>query len=388
MPLRVRCRKGTAFLWLVGTIKGRRVRESTNTTDAGQAEVARAAREKELYEEAVLGIRPTVPFRRAAESYLKAKKPAVSWTYAVNRLVSVLGTRATRDIDQNDADRARDVLCKANAKNSSITRAVSGPLTAILRHAARRGWCERPDLEWPERGETEFHFLLPAQATALVANAAGHLQPLLTFLLCTGVRSGEALRLDWRDVDLEGERVMLWEGGTKTGRRRVVHLNPGALTALESVEGREGRVFRRDDGEPYEYNAWTVGNIRSGWAAACARSGLPGTPIKQKHRGKGRSFRPVHTPHDCRHTYATWHYALHKDLLLLARDVGWKSTKMAERYAHVMPAGHQAAICAFWGTPAERHDPDTAFRAPRASSSTRQRSREVASPSSATWTAA
>ena len=56
-------------------------------------------------------------------------------------------------------------------------------------------------------------------AHRLIDAAAPHLKPLLTFIICTGARLSEAIELEWRDVDLEGARVIFWR--TKTGRRRV-----------------------------------------------------------------------------------------------------------------------------------------------------------------------
>lgn len=352
MPLRVRRRKGTSFFWLVGTIEGRRIRESTGTDNPEHAEIKRAAREAELFKGAIAGVRPTVPFSQAAASYLKAETPGVSQTRHVNRLARILGTRPTRDIDQVDCDRARDALCSAAMKKSSIARTVVAPLTAILRHASRRKWCDMPHFEWPKEEKTTFSFFMPEQAVALIANAAPHLKPLFAFMLCTGARTGETLTLDWSDVDLQGHRVILWEHRTKTRSRRVVHLMPGALAALAALPHREGRVFRRDDGEPYEYHDGRQGNIRTGFTSAACRAGLPGH-FKMAPKGRAglaRKFAPEHSPHDFRHTFATWHYAVHKDLLLLKQEVGWSSTAMAERYAHVMPAGHVRAICGIWGT--------------------------------------
>lgn len=352
MPLRVRRRKGSTFYWLVGTIEGRRIRESTGTENPEHAEIKRAAREAELFKAAIAGIRPTISFAKAAELYLKAETPGWTHVRSVGRLVRVLGQRPVREMDQLDCDRARDALLKEGAAATTISRHVVAPMTSILRHASRRGYCEWPRLDWPKITRTPFVFLLPAQAEALIAAASPHVQPVIVFLICTGVRIGEAIDLEWKDVDLKGARVILWEGKTKNGQRRVVHLNSRAIQCLASLPGREGRVFRRDDGEAYTQTDGIRSPIRTAWNSACYRAGLPGF-MREKSpgskKGIGGHFQPEHTPHDCRHTYATWHYALHKDLLLLVRDIGWKSVVMAERYAHVMPEGHRAEICAFWG---------------------------------------
>jgi len=58
---------------------------------------------------------------------------------------------------------------------------------------------------------------------------------------------------------------------------------------------------------------------------------------------------PELTPHHARHTYASWHYALHKDLLLLKADGGWASASQMERYAHLVPSNLIPQIRSFLG---------------------------------------
>jgi len=52
------------------------------------------------------------------------------------------------------------------------------------------------------------------------------------------------------------------------------------------------------------------------------------------------------SPHDCRHTWATWHYAANRDLIGLMQLGGWKSEKMVLRYAHVNATHLAASIAA------------------------------------------
>ena len=84
-----------------------------------------------------------------------------------------------------------------------------------------------------------------------------------------------------------------------------------------------------DDGVPYlDRERRASGQIKTGFKNALRRAGLD----------------PSFRPHDCRHTWASWHYALHKDLLMLKAEGGWKTIDMVERYAHLLPVGHEAAI--------------------------------------------
>jgi integrase len=354
VPLRVRSRQGTSALWLIGTIKGRRIRESTGTADPAVAETIRAAREAQLLEDAIFGRSPTVPFRQAADHYMKWSARGHTQKRVVDRLVKVLGHRPTRDIGQRDADLARLKLCRADAKPATVIRNVVSPLSAILRHAKKRQWCEQPDLDWPKVVTEPPNPLTPAQAEALIAAAAAHLKPIITFLFTTGARSGEALALEWPDVDLLGRRVIFWEHRTKTGKRRVVDLNPRAVAALAALPHRTGRVFRRDDGEPYTLNPATGSIMRSAWIGACIRAGLPAEPLPDKPRKKHgllAKWRPLHTPHDARHSWASWDYCVNRDLLGLRDRGGWASTSEVETYAHLMPAGEADSIRAFWGLP-------------------------------------
>jgi integrase len=49
---------------------------------------------------------------------------------------------------------------------------------------------------------------------------------------------------------------------------------------------------------------------------------------------KRGGLNPEFTPHDLRHTWASWHYALHKDLIRLQQDGGWSTITLVTRYAH------------------------------------------------------
>ncbi|MBE9604261.1 tyrosine-type recombinase/integrase [Acetobacteraceae bacterium H6797] len=57
-----------------------------------------------------------------------------------------------------------------------------------------------------------------------------------------------------------------------------------------------------------------------------------------------RFWVPAVTPHDLRHTYSTWHYCVHRDLLRLRHEGGWSTVKMVERYAHLMPEVYRSEI--------------------------------------------
>jgi hypothetical protein len=65
----------------------------------------------------------------------------------------------------------------------------------------------------------------------------------LVFLYCTGCRVGEAVELEWPDLNLQHARTVPRD--TKNGTDRIVDLPPRAIAALSSLPHRRGHVFRQ-----------------------------------------------------------------------------------------------------------------------------------------------
>lgn len=344
-------RSPTGPYWVRGTVRGQSVFESTRTDDYERAQAYAAKREAELWDRSVWGARSVVTFAHAAESYLRKQRRRDGTLALVRRLILHFGQTQLHTIDQEALDRAYAKLLRPDAAPATKLRNVLVPLRAIMEHAARRKWCDRPAFETP--GETTNRrvvFLRPEEARRLVASAAEHLRPLIVFLLCTGCRMSEALELDWSRVDLRGARAVVWQ---KQQNERHVDLPPAAIAALAGLRLREGRVFRPPGEEAYrDTDRTSGGQIRSGWRGACKRAGLGTWSEHPTRRDAGgnplRIFEPRLTPHGLRHTWATWHYAVHKDLLLLQRDGGWSNQSQVQVYAHLLPAAYREEVLAFW----------------------------------------
>lgn len=335
MPLKVHRRKDTGTLWITGTVraagqaKGVRLRRRAGTDDLRLAQEEAAGIEREILRGHHLGERPqSRSFAEAVASYLD-HEPRSPETHAfLARLLVHFRETPLERIGQEQVDRARSIVLRPGAAPATVKRNLIVPLRAVLRHAERRGWCRAPAFDLPREPKGRTAFLLPAQAARLVRHG-GKLAPLILFLACTGCRVGEAIGLQWEDVDLHGARLILHEGETKGGARRVVSLPPAAVAALAGLPHRAGTVFLSRHREPYT----AASSLRRLWRAAVAAAALP----------------PGITPHILRHSWASYHYALNRDLLMLARDGGWASTALCERYAHLMPTGQDAAIRALWG---------------------------------------
>jgi integrase len=160
------------------------------------------------------------------------------------------------------------------------------------------------------------------------------------FVAMTGVRRGELLGLRWRDVgDAHASIVqtVIPTGGkrwtfseTKTGRGRMIDLDPKTVKALETHRAAQLRereqwgdayidhdlVFCRESGEPLDPNGFS-----EIFASALKRAGLP--PIRL---------------HDLRHTHATHMLAAGVHPKVVQERLGHSSITMTlDLYSHVTP---------------------------------------------------
>lgn len=318
MSLRLVRRPKSPNWVLRGTIRRIRVEESTGTNNKKIAEEIRAKREAELLAESIYGRRATATFAQAALSYLNRSGSR----RFLHRIIAHFGTTPLGRLDQDAIDEAAHRLYP-KASDSTRIRQFYVPVSAVLTHAAKRGWCLKPIIERPKTPPPRVRWITLDEANRLIDACAKHLRPLVIFLIYTGARAGEALWLDWHDVDLESGHVTFPE--TKNGEPRGLPLHRRVVEALAKLPHRQGRVFRRADGLPYERpkeddddNQSAGSRIKTAFRGACRRAG-----ITDFH------------PHDCRHTFATWHYKQNRDLPTLMRLGGWKDIKSVARYVHV-----------------------------------------------------
>ena len=331
MPIRIYRRESSPYWQIDVTVSGQRVRRSAQTSDRGLAREKASTIEADLFRSAWHGERRgTRSFAQAVVSYVKAAPRSPNHRAAIDRLLLALGDTQLRKIDQQTAIDLREKMLRPDAAPGTYTRAIVMPLRAILHHAHKLGWCDPPHIVAPRENPGRTLFFLPDEVDRLIAAAAPHLKPLIVFLVGTGARMSEAIEVDWRDVDLAGSRAIFWR--TKAGKRRNAELSPRVVAALANLDHREGPVFLGPAGYPYvDRERRYGGQIKTGWATA------------RQHAGLAREF----TPHVCRHTFASWHYAMHKDLIKLKQDGGWSSVTLVERYAHLLPAGNEDAIRAW-----------------------------------------
>ena len=231
MPLKLVRRPKSPNYIIRGTIRGCRVEESSGTSDRRVAEEIRAKREAELLKQSIYGRRAVATFAEAALSYLEHGGER----RFLEPVIRHFGTLPLAQVDQDAIDAAARKLFP-NVTGATRNRQVYTPVSAVLHHAAKRGWCARPIIDRPDAPPDRIRWLTIEDADRLIDAASEHLRPLLIFLFYTGARAGEALWLDWNNVNLARGHVTFPE--TKNGEARGVPLHPRVIAALANCTAR------------------------------------------------------------------------------------------------------------------------------------------------------
>jgi integrase len=142
-----------------------------------------------------------------------------------------------------------------------------------------------PFIEFLKEPSARKGFLELDKFNELIGLLPTHLRPLVTFLYYDGVRIGEALQVEWSQVNFDARTIRLEVEQTKGDEARTLPLPSVLVNMLNEVAPKSGRVF---DGT----------NLRKEWVTACAAAGLGTlTPVE------GKPYDPLYsglTLHDLR----------------------------------------------------------------------------------------
>lgn len=115
-------------------------------------------------------------------------------------------------------------------------------MSAVLKHSGVQKSLRRPK---GSQGTPRLAWLRPDEAMRLLEAAEvvdARFGALCTFLLYTGCRLSEALRLKWADVNLE--ESFAYVGRTKNGEPRAVHAPQTVVAVLAKLPAHGIKVFR------------------------------------------------------------------------------------------------------------------------------------------------
>jgi len=179
-----------------------------------------------------------------------------------------------------------------------------------------------PPLELPRYTpveDTHVVSLNAEQRLRLLAAYNPHAACPALLLAYAGLRSQEALQLNWRDVDFHHSQMRIHRGKTKLSR--IVAMHPKVrllLVGLWEAAARphDGAVFISAKGKPYANTKGKGGNpLTQAHETACRIAGVT-------------NFRP----HDWRHDFALRFLRRGGDVRSLMQVMGWTVMRMAQRY--------------------------------------------------------
>ncbi len=176
------------------------------------------------------------------------------------------------------------------------------------------------------RGENPREFVLSREDEPRYLDALQpEMRPLCIFLIETGLRMGEALTLEWPQVDIRSKPgfVTVRAKLAKSGKLRTIPLTSRARGVLDALEGRHGRVFRNPEGKPL-YHTW----------------------LNQKHAAIREllAFPGDFVLHSLRHTFGTRLGETGADAFTIMNLMGHSTVTVSQRYVHPSSESMRLAI--------------------------------------------
>jgi len=286
-----------------------------------------------------------------------APSTVLAYGLDVKRIVPYLGHIPLQKLNRNDVAVMASKLTKVVSRRTgrplsaetrrgvlvTLHRAMGDAVTAELLRSNPVAGVKRPKVRRPELKT----WTGPELATFLAATRDDRLGPLWHLLAMSGLRRGEALGLQWGDVDLEAGRLSIQrqrvqagyaveERQTKTGRGRPVSIDAGTVAILRQQSDRQledaarwgetwtatGHVFTREDGRP-----WHPDRVRVLFGEA-----LEGVDV------------PRIRMHDLRHTWATLALRAGVHPKVVQERLGHANISITmDIYSHVLPDLQESA---------------------------------------------
>ena len=171
-------------------------------------------------------------------------------------------------------------------------------------------------LSKPDNRTTEY---LPPDKLASLLKAFESKPPVTAnffrFILLTGLRRSEAIKLEWDDIDFERAEILL--RSTKAGKDQLIPLSQGAITSLKNYGRHENApqlVFPTPNG-----NLWNCRSLGRVFARIRQRVELP------------KGFRLLHR---LRHQYGSMLAENEANIVELRDLLRHSDVLLSERYLH------------------------------------------------------
>lgn len=294
-----------------GTIAGKRLRGSTETSDEARARRIASEKETAAWQGKLDGPEATFTFAHACTLYLNAGRSV----RMVKHMAGYWKDTLVRDI-KTPAIHAAALKLFPNTSGASRNRYVITPTQCIINYAAKQGYCAPLRVERYKVVKNEKTPVTLEWIDKFMKHADPCTGALALFMFLTAARISEALFFQWehltattvQGVTSYSGLVRMTKGGAPTWRR--VHIPVVLAEALFRIKRDGAFVFG------YDYTQQAAHH----WRRICKEAGLPYL-----------SF------HACRHGFATSMLHAGIDVVTIARLGGWSSPQhIYSTYGHAM----------------------------------------------------
>src|SRR5712692_9255058 len=269
--------------WLSYYVKGKRVRESANTSDRGEARRRVQARLGQIAEGRYVGpAADRVTFEDLVQGlladYRANGKKTLRWAErrVCLHLAPFFGGRKAQEITSAHAQAFIAKRQEEGASNGEINRETT--LLKRMYNLALRveKITRKPHFFRLEENNARQGFFERTEFESVLARLPDYLKPPIAFAYQVGWRTlSEILPLTWRQVDLEAGTVRLEVGTTKNKKGRIVYLPPILRDVLET-QWQEHLTRFPDCLWVFHNQGERIFSFYKAWHRACREAGLSG----------------------------------------------------------------------------------------------------------------
>ncbi len=290
-------------------IFGRKIHESTGTSDLKTAELILARRIEQARLEKMFGVRPRRVFREAATRYLEENltlRSIADYALHLRQLDPYIGDLEIEQVHLGTSRKFIEARQQAGVKNKSINLALS-VVRRVLNLAARL-WRDESGKTWLETApliqmlpinDTRKPYPLSWEEQGILLQALpDHLARMCLLKINTGCREQEVCRLRWeweiKVPELDTSVFIIPGSGVKNGEDRLVVLNRVAKSVVEGMRGMHPTHV-------FSYRGHPVLKINnSAWKRLRATVGLKHVRVHDLKHTFGRRLRAAGVPLETR----------------------------------------------------------------------------------------
>lgn len=306
-------RKGSQFYWMTFQVDGRRIFESTKTSNKKLAEKIYAKRQVEIVEGRFFEQQKakSLTFRDMVQKYMTAYSKQRD-PYTIKRLLPFFGDYTLDKITSNLIAEYRNLRLK-EVKPATVYQELA--LLRRMFNVAIKEWewlKENPvskiSFSVGDKNARDRWLTAEEERRLLLSASPEWLKSIIIFALHTGMRRSEILNLKWEDVDFNRKLIIVTK--SKNNQKRAIPMSQTVYKLLKGIKVRDiSKVF-----------PVTVEALKDAFKRAVKKAGL-----------KDFHF------HDLRHTFATRLVQNGIDISTVKELLGHKTITMTMRYAHHYP---------------------------------------------------